>query len=313
MPFDPFSAGASVIGAGLNAYSARKAAKQQEKAAKAALAEEQRQKSQQRADQTPYRQLGAGAAQQYGGLLGIGGVSGYDDRVVGSKVFKPSEVEALFKQGYKVDDILKLGRLGDAKTSDMSYLMNTYGVGADDLGRLTSGTFSPMATTQGGAPDYTNFLNSPGYQFQLNQGKQAIERTAAARGGLASGNTLAALTEYGQGLAGQRFDTHMNQLATAMGTGQTATNALIGADQASSNNIADSYNNIGNARASGVIGQGNALADLFGAAGAIGSDWWQNRQSGLGRKTAQPASKLRSNPNDLMSMNYGGQMYRGYA
>lgn len=280
MALDPFSAGASVLGAGLSYYSSRKAAKAQEKAAREAQNIESRQRSQQRSDQAPYRQIGAGATNQLAGLFGIGGVSGYDDRVVGNKTLKPSEVTALLNQGMSIDDVLKIGTLeGDVKTSDALFLMNKYGISADDLGRLKNGTFSPLQTTTGSnSPDYSSFYNNPGYKFQLDQGQQAIERQAAARGGLASGNTLTALQDYSQGLAQQSYNNYVNQLMGLSGVGQNATNALMGADQASSGRISDSAINIGNARASGVVGQGNALADLVGSLGAMGSDWWGGRK-----------------------------------
>ena len=41
------------------------------------------------------------------------------------------------------------------------------------------------------------------YKFQFNQGQQAIERSAAARGMTGSGNVLAELSKYGQGMASQ--------------------------------------------------------------------------------------------------------------
>ena len=40
--------------------------------------------------------------------------------------------------------------------------------------------------------------NTNAYRFRFNEGQQALERSAAAKGMLRSGNTLAALTNYGQ-------------------------------------------------------------------------------------------------------------------
>ncbi len=55
----------------------------------------------------------------------------------------------------------------------------------------------------------------PGYQFRLQQGTQAMERSAAAKGNLLSGNTLAAAQEFGQGLASQQYDKKIQQLTNA--------------------------------------------------------------------------------------------------
>ena len=45
-----------------------------------------------------------------------------------------------------------------------------------------------------------------------NQGLEAVNRTAAAKGQLGSGNRLYDLTNYGQGLASQTYNSTVNQL-----------------------------------------------------------------------------------------------------
>ena len=47
--------------------------------------------------------------------------------------------------------------------------------------------------------DPTTIQQTPGYQFQVDQGNQAINRSAAAKGILNSGGVLAELAKYGQG------------------------------------------------------------------------------------------------------------------
>lgn len=57
-----------------------------------------------------------------------------------------------------------------------------------------------------------DFRNTPGYQFALEEGQRAIERSAAARGaGPLSGGTLRALTRYSQGVADQGFGDAFNR------------------------------------------------------------------------------------------------------
>lgn len=282
MAVDPFSAGAQVAGALVGAYTSRKAAKEQKKATRNAMAREDTQEAQQRADLASSRQLGGGANVKIARNLGIGGVSGYDSRVVGSKSFKPSEVGDLLAKGYSVDDILQLGRLeSDVKTSDINWLMANRDIGMDDLARLKSGTFSPLegATTrtdQGTA--YEEFTKTPGFDFRLQTGTQARNRLASAGGGLNSGNTLIELEKYGQNLASDEYGNYMNDLFQAASLGANATNTLVGADLSTSGRAADSEMTLGDIRASGVVGQGNALNDLLGGAAAIGSDWWANRK-----------------------------------
>lgn len=76
------------------------------------------------------------------------------------------------------------------------------------------------------------FLNDPGMQFRLQQGQQAIERSAAARGGLVSGRTLQDVNRFAQGVASDEFGNAFNRaLATAgLGLGATGTQAGLTTD-----------------------------------------------------------------------------------
>jgi hypothetical protein len=66
----------------------------------------------------------------------------------------------------------------------------------------------------------TGLLNDPskiqqtaGYQFDVDQGNQAINRSAAARGSLNSGGVLAELAKYGQGMASAEYGNQVNRLS----------------------------------------------------------------------------------------------------
>lgn len=67
-------------------------------------------------------------------------------------------------------------------------------------------------------------MTDPSYQFRLKQGQQALERSAAGKGNLFSGNTGVALTQYGQDMASQEFTNAFNRLMTLSSTGLDATN-----------------------------------------------------------------------------------------
>lgn len=63
----------------------------------------------------------------------------------------------------------------------------------------------------------------PGYAFRLAEGTKALERSAAARGGLYSGATGKALTNYAQGAASQEFQNSYGRLLPLANMGlQTA-------------------------------------------------------------------------------------------
>ena len=68
--------------------------------------------------------------------------------------------------------------------------------------------------------DPSKVQQTAGYQFALDQGNQSINRSAAAKGMLNSGNVLAELAKYGQGMASQQYDTETNRLASLMQNAQ---------------------------------------------------------------------------------------------
>lgn len=129
-----------------------------------------------------------------------------------------------------------------------------------------------------------DYQKDPGYDFRLSEGQKALDRSAAAAGGLQSGAALKAASRFGQdyasneyGKAYDRFNTdktnQFNRLASLAGVGQMANNALSSAGQ----NYANQYSNLaminasnqgnaalsaGNARASSYSGLGNALGNI---------------------------------------------------
>lgn len=80
---------------------------------------------------------------------------------------------------------------------------------------MPTNTFRDQLTSLASNPD--SVANTNAYKFRLNQGQQALERSAASKGMLSSGNTLAALMDYGQGLASTEYGNEFNRLSGAMG------------------------------------------------------------------------------------------------
>lgn len=124
------------------------------------------------------------------------------------------------------------------------------------------------------AGDFSGFTDSPDYRFAYDQGMQALDRSAAARGGLFSGGQQADLMKFGQGLATQNYGNYYNRLASMAGVGQTAATNLGQFGQSMANNIGNAQMANANARAStyGAYGQG-----LAGLAGAFNYGYQQNR------------------------------------
>ena len=135
------------------------------------------------------------------------------------------------------------------------------GVGA--LNKLTAAVdYKPFGMDQ--------YKADPGYAFRLSEGQKALDRSAAARGGLISGGALKAATRYGQDMGSQeyqnafnRYQTEraalLNPLQSLAGVGQTTANTLGNAGQSYGTNAGEAYMGGANARASGYVGGANAL------------------------------------------------------
>lgn len=127
-----------------------------------------------------------------------------------------------------------------------------------------------------------DYQADPGYKFRIDQGEQAIERAAVARGSRYSGATLKALARFNSGLAsdeyGKAYDrfnndlsTRFNRLASVAGVGQTATAqtgqagaAAAGAAGQLINAQGQMIQDAGTARASGYVGASNAVNGALG-------------------------------------------------
>lgn len=120
----------------------------------------------------------------------------------------------------------------------------------------------------------SDLQTDPGYLFDLQQGNQAVQRSAAAQGTLNSGGTLAAISQYTTGLASNevsnaynRYTTNQtnqyNRLYQLAGLGQTATTAVNQADQnqanVDSNAIQTDTVGSASANAAGQIASSNAI------------------------------------------------------
>ena len=119
------------------------------------------------------------------------------------------------------------------------------------------------------------FQADPGYGFRLKEGMRALEQSAAARGGLLSGNTGKALTRYGQDAASQEYQNAFNRYQTERASRLQPLQSLAGVGQTSANtlgNAASTYgSNVGNlmtsgaaAQAAGNVGSANALTGGLG-------------------------------------------------
>ncbi len=141
-------------------------------------------------------------------------------------------------------------------------------------GAINSGRFDP------GSFQF-NFQADPGYQFRRQEGINALDSSAAARGRLQSGAQDRAVTRYASDLASQEYGNafnrslagyqleasrranQFNQLASLANVGQVANSADQAARQQMTQNVGSSTIATGNAIAQGAINQGNARASGY--------------------------------------------------
>lgn len=125
--------------------------------------------------------------------------------------------------------------------------------------------------------DASQMYNDLGYQFRLNEGLKALDRTAAARGGLLSGGAVKAGQRYAQDYATGEYtnafnrywnerNQMLNPLQSLLGQAQTTAQNLGTAGQNYASNAGNAMMAGANARASGYVGGANALAGALGGA-----------------------------------------------
>ena len=302
-----------VAGGAIAAGGAKKAAKTQAQAAEQATDAQERMYQQQQALQEPFRQGGLTAQNRIMELLGLG-PRPEPVRRPSMNAFAPT---ARTPEDYGLTEI-KIPNIMGRQYGDTSYLMDAEGNYDPDFlidGQRTGvyrdaqGNFitdinaymaqnplpadvNMMAAPAAGpepesdfgkyARDFSmkDYEADPGYAFRQSEGMKALERSAAARGGLLSGGTMKGIQRFGQDLASQEYQNafnryqinranQLNPLQSLMGAGQSSANVLTGAAGQMGQNEASNLMNAGAARASGYVGSANALSSALSGVGQM--------------------------------------------
>jgi len=139
----------------------------------------------------------------------------------------------------------------------------------------TAGGFGSLAQPFSFDPSQLGKL--PGYQFELEQGKEAIQNAAQQAGGI-GGNALKALDQYGTGLAQQDYwnqyqaqyqaytqhqQSLFDMLQTLAGSGQNAAANLGALGTTAAANAGNNITSAGAAQSAGTIGASNAMTGGF--------------------------------------------------
>lgn len=151
-----------------------------------------------------------------------------------------------------------------ARNNALAQLQQLLGVGGDPK----AANYGVLNKAFTGA----DMLKEPGYQFGLTQGTQALERSAAARGGLYSGATMKALQRYGQDYAGTKFNEAFtrsrttrgdmfDRFASLAGLGQTGASQMAGSGQNYANQVGSNQIGLANFQGAAGIHQGNQISN----------------------------------------------------
>lgn len=168
----------------------------------------------------------------------------------------------------------------EAGLEGQNRLLALLGLGKDTkapgFGKYASAEFTPaqFAANQ-----------DPGYAFRMAEGMKALERSAAARGGLLAGAQMKGIQRYGQDLASQEYQNAFNRYQTARTNTLNPFASLAGVAQSSANTLGTAAGQLGSQIGSNIIGAGNAMAaGQVGSANAIASgvgqglNFYQNQQ-----------------------------------
>jgi hypothetical protein len=257
-------AGATVVGGALSSRAAGQASRTQADAASEA-ADLQYQVAQ---DQI--------AAQKEALDKQLAAQNGYLDKQLAASYATLEKQLALQKQVYE-QQRTDLAPYREAGLAGQNKLLNYLGIGPianagtdPDYGKYATAEFTPEA-----------FLanKDPGYGFRMDEGLKAVDRQAAARGGLISGAALKASQRFGQDMASQEYGNAFNRYQTVRGNTLSPYQNLQSTGLSAANMTGNAGANYGSAggQAYGALGSGlynaygGASAGATSAYGALGS------------------------------------------
>jgi hypothetical protein len=208
--------------------------------------------------------IGAGSS-LLGGLFGSSASSQYQKSLKQAQDYLKGQTTA------GLQDYQPYLDAGKGATTTLSSLMGVPGQG---LLQNWTGQFN--------APTAAEAEATPGYQFQLKAGEDAIQNSAAAKGSLLSGRTLADLNNYAQGTASTNYQNTFNNALTGY---QSSYNTFL-------NNQNNQYSRLMGLSGEGLQatqgagqfrqGMGSDIASLMGAQGAAAAGGTMAMGQGIG-------------------------------
>jgi hypothetical protein len=106
---------------------------------------------------------------------------------------------------------------------------------------------------------YDNFETDPGFQGSVDYGIQNIDARVGALGSRRSGNTLAALSDFGQRSMYDAYQNRLNRLQALASGGQATAGQLAGINTQSAANQASNVANAGYYQGAGIQNAANSI------------------------------------------------------
>ena len=306
--------GGAIITGVLGSRAAGKAARASQAGAEAGIAEQRRQFDITQEQITPFREAGAAALEQQRILLGLGSGLPADPNQA-----RREELQGLISQAQQQPaqqqqqqpaqgsqfqpSFARSNDISDFETGQRFLARNAEragpGPGADNsrLSGLQSELDALPAQVQALSNQeqqqqaFDQFNLSPGQKFLRDRAQKNLVRNAAAIGGLGGGNVRTSLVEQGVGFAQQDFQNRFARLGQIAGQGQAAAVNIGQFGAQTAGNVANLQQSGAQSRASGILGQNQALQQGIGGAftGAAqgglfgGGNQFTNRFGGAGQ------------------------------
>lgn len=291
----------SLVGGGLSYFASQQAADAREDASEAQIAEQRRQFNRLLEIQEPYRQVGTNALYQQAAMMGLGSPQQFEqqqrladlrDQLAETDQYITQGGQGAQGGGYSPPRGSRAWSPGMGQTQPQEQVLNPeYERLQQQISDLEGQQGAPQ---EGGGYDFTT---SPGYEFRMQEGMDALENQLAATGNRLSGRAIKAAQRFGQGIASEEFGQQFNRLSALSGRGQTATGRAGQAAMSTGQGVANALGQRGAAQAGAWQGFNQA------AQGTIGNIIASNQYDEL-------MNRLNQSPMPQMSGPYGVQAGR---
>jgi hypothetical protein len=157
------------------------------------------------------------------------------------------------------EDFAPYRESGTANLNQLNTLLGIGGnTGATDFGRFKTADFTPADFEAG---------KDPGYAFRIREGLKAIDRQAASRGGLISGNALKGAASYSSDLASQEYQNAFNRFQAIRGNTLQPFQMGAAAGQSAAAMQGQANANFGSAGGQAIANAGQGASSAYGALG----------------------------------------------